>query len=216
MPSSDCFASTCNVVLTSSVQINVDGVHNVVIWGNHSSTQYADVNHGVVEHNSHKTSVRDAIKDDHWLQSEFITAVQQRGGAVIKARKLSSAASAANAICNHIHDWVLGTPQVRSCSSSCLVLLLRRRRLLSLALRCLHALMIFCGYAQGEYVSMAVPSDGSYGVPVDLIYSFPVTCHEGKWKIVQGLEISDFSRKKMEETTKELVDEKTQASEFLH
>jgi malate dehydrogenase len=165
--------------IAKRLKLTVDSVHNTIIWGNHSSTQYPDTTHAFVLHNGAKVPVREAVKDDTWLQTEFITTVQQRGAAVIKARKLSSAASAANAIVGHMHDWVLGT-------------------------------------STGEYVSMGVPSDGSYGVPEGIIYSFPVTCSGGKWKIVQGLDISDFSRKKMDETAAELVDEKQQALEFLH
>jgi malate dehydrogenase len=164
--------------IAKRAKVPVDQVHNAVIWGNHSSTQYPDVSQAYISDGSHKVSVRDAVKDDTWLHTEFITTVQQRGAAVIKARKLSSAASAANAIVGHMRDWVLGT-------------------------------------ASGEVVSMAVPSDGSYGVPEGIIYSFPVTCAGGKWKIVQGYEISEFSRKKMDETAAELVDEKKQAFEFL-
>jgi malate dehydrogenase len=160
------------------VKVAVENVHNVVIWGNHSSTQYPDVSAGTVVVNGSKVAVRDAIKDDTWLQTEFIATVQQRGGAVIKARKLSSAASAANAIVGHMRDWVLGT-------------------------------------SGDEFVSMAVPSDGSYGVPEGIIYSFPVTCSGGKWKIVKDLPVSEFSRKKMDETAAELLDEKKQAFEFL-
>jgi len=164
--------------IAKKLKINPEHVHNVVIWGNHSSTQYPDVSSGFVTINGQKTSVKDAVKDETWLQTEFITTVQQRGANVIKARKLSSAASAATAIVNHMRDWVLGSPE-------------------------------------GEHISMAVPSDGSYGVPEGLIYSFPVTTSAGKYKIVHGLPISDFSRKKMDETAAELADEKKQAFEFL-
>jgi len=149
----------------------VSHVHNVAIWGNHSSTQYPDVSHAHVDDNGKQKSVTAAVNDQHWLQEEFITIVQQRGAAVIKARKLSSAASAATAIIDHMRDWVFGTPE-------------------------------------GEYVSMAVASDGSYGVPKELIYSFPVTCKNGKYEIVQGLSIDDFSRKKMDLTAAELVEER--------
>jgi len=160
------------------LKISVADVHNVVIWGNHSSTQYPDVNHGHVHLSGKEVSVREAVKDDAWLNSEFITTVQQRGAAVIKARKFSSAASAATAIVNHMRDWLFGTHH-------------------------------------GEYASMAVVSDGSYDVPAGLIYSFPVTCHSGHWKIVQGLKIDEFSRKKMDETARELIEEKNMAAEFL-
>ena len=161
--------------------VAVQQVHNVVIWGNHSSTQYPDVSYGYVEdfpNKGDKTPVTTAVNDLEWLQGEFITTVQKRGAAIIDARKLSSAGSAAQAICDHMRDWVLGTEE-------------------------------------GEYVSMAVPSDGSYDVPEGLIYSFPVSCKDGSYSIIQGLEISEFSRGKMDATAKELQDEKETAFAFL-
>jgi len=164
--------------IAKRLKIPVDHVHNVVIWGNHSSTQYPDVSLGSVTINGKKVPVADAVNDQAYLQGEFISTVQQRGAAVIKARKLSSAASAATAIVNHMRDWIHGT-------------------------------------AEGEIISMAVISDGSYNIPAGLMFSFPVTCSGGKWKIVQGLPVSEFSRKKLDETTKELEDEKKQAFEFL-
>ncbi|EFC46229.1 malate dehydrogenase [Naegleria gruberi] len=151
--------------------VNVSDVHNVTIWGNHSSTQYPDVSHGYVTINGEKKSITEAVNDDAWLKGDFISTVQKRGAAVIAARKLSSATSAAKAIVDHVHDWVLGTPE-------------------------------------GEWVSMAIPSDGSYGIPEGVIYSFPVTCKDGVVTIVQGLKIDDFSRNKMEVTDKELREEK--------
>jgi len=161
--------------IADRLKIPVTKVHNVFIWGNHSSTQYPDVSHGYVETASGKQSIRDAIKDDTYLNGEFITTVQQRGAAIIKARKLSSAASAAKAIIDHMREWIFGTQE-------------------------------------GEIISMAVASDGSYDVPKDLIYSFPVTCKDGKYHIVHGLSIDEFSRKKMDLTAAELVEEKTLAS----
>jgi len=161
--------------IAARLKIPVTHVHNVVIWGNHSSTQYPDVSHGYISSDSGKQSVRDAIKDDAYLQGDFITVVQQRGAAIIKARKLSSAASAAKAIIDHMRDWIFGT-------------------------------------AEGEIVSMGVASDGSYEVPKDLIYSFPVTCKDGKYTIVQGLSVDEFSRKKMDLTAAELTDEKHTSS----
>jgi len=161
--------------IAERLKITVASVHNVVIWGNHSSTQYPDVTHGYVEIDGVKKSVKEAINDDAYLKGGFITTVQQRGAAIIKARKLSSAASATAAIIDHIRNWVYGTPE-------------------------------------GEYVSMAVRSDGSYGIEKDLIYSFPVTCKDGKYTIVQGLEIDDFSREKMKLSEAELLDEKVQST----
>lgn len=163
------------------LKVSVGSVRNVAIWGNHSSTQYPDVSHGEVldfPNKGDKTSVKAAVKDDAWLQGEFIKTVQQRGAAVIKLRKLSSAASAAKAIVDHMRDWALGTPE-------------------------------------GEYVSMGVYSDGSYGIKEGLIYSFPVTCKNGKYTIVKDLPVDDFSRKLMKETEEELSQEKETATQFL-
>ncbi|XP_056423963.1 malate dehydrogenase, cytoplasmic [Hyla sarda] len=164
-----------------ALRLNVtsNDVKNVIIWGNHSSTQYPDVSHAVVNLQGKDVSVSEAVKDDSWLKGGFISTVQQRGAAVIAARKLSSAMSAAKAICDHVHDIWFGTPE-------------------------------------GEYVSMGVISDGNaYGVPNDLLYSFPVTIKGKTWKIVEGLKVDDFSRGKMDVTAKELQEEKDTAFEFL-
>ncbi|XP_057966089.1 malate dehydrogenase, cytoplasmic-like isoform X3 [Malania oleifera] len=160
------------------LNIHVSDVKNVIIWGNHSSTQYPDVNHATVTTSLGQQPVRELIADDNWLNGEFITTVQQRGATIIKARKRSSALSAASAACDHIHDWVLGTPK-------------------------------------GTWVSMGVYSDGSYGIDPGLVYSFPVTCDKGEWKIVQGLKIDEFSRAKMDATAKELYEEKELAYSCL-
>eukprot|EP01111_Echinosteliopsis_oligospora_P013900 TRINITY_DN510_c0_g1_i1.p1 TRINITY_DN510_c0_g1~~TRINITY_DN510_c0_g1_i1.p1 ORF type:complete len:375 (-),score=111.91 TRINITY_DN510_c0_g1_i1:55-1071(-) len=167
--------------IANRLKVSVGQVKNVAIWGNHSSTQYPDVTSGVVvdfPKQGEKSSVADAVKDQAWLQGEFIKTVQQRGAAVIKLRKLSSAASAAKAIVDHMRDWVLGTPE-------------------------------------GEYVSMGVYSEGSYGIKEGLIYSFPVSCKDGKYTIIQGLAVDDFSRKLMKDTEDELVSEKETAVQFL-
>jgi len=160
--------------------VTAKDVKNCIIWGNHSSTQYPDVNHAKVKVQGKYIGVYEAVKNDNWLKGDFITTVQQRGAAVIKARKLSSAMSAAKAICDHVRDIWFGTPE-------------------------------------GEFVSMGVISDGnSYGIPDDLIYSFPVVLSKGKtWKFVEGLPINDFSREKMDLTAKELTEEKETAVEFL-
>ncbi|KAG8584111.1 hypothetical protein GDO81_008688 [Engystomops pustulosus] len=161
------------------LKVSSDEVKNVIIWGNHSSTQYADVSHAVVKQGGKDVPVSDAVKDDAWLKGGFISTVQQRGAAVIAARKLSSALSAAKAICDHTRDFWNGTPE-------------------------------------GEWVSMGVISDGNkYGVPNDLLYSFPVTIKDKTWKIVEGLKIDDFSCGKMDVTTKELQEEKDTAFQFL-
>jgi malate dehydrogenase len=155
--------------------VHVTDVKNVIIWGNHSSTQYPDVNHGTVQ----GKPIREVLADSaDWLNTDFITTVQQRGAAIIKARGLSSAMSAASSACDHVRDWV-------------------------------------CGTAEGSWVSMGVYSDGSYGQPAGLIYSFPVTCKAGQWTIVQGLSIDPFSAEKLKATSEELVEEKSLALECI-
>ncbi|XP_041351635.1 malate dehydrogenase, cytoplasmic-like [Gigantopelta aegis] len=149
-------------------------VKNVIIWGNHSSTQFPDVRHAKAVIGGKVVAVPDAVKDDSYLKNDFIKTVQQRGAAVIKLRKLSSAMSAAKATCDHMHDWFSGTGD--------------------------------------SWVSMGVISDGnSYGIPEGLMYSFPVKIQNGNWQIVQGLDINDFSRAKMDATAKELLEEKAMA-----
>jgi malate dehydrogenase len=150
-------------------------VKNVIIWGNHSSTQFPDVTHATVKVGGKEQKVPEAVKDDAWIKNEFISVVQKRGGAVIAARKLSSAMSAAKAICDHLRDWFHGTKP-------------------------------------GEWVSMGVPSDGSYGIEKDLLYSFPVEiAKDGSYKIVKDLKIDDFAKAKMDATEKELKEEKNDA-----
>ncbi|XP_067942569.1 malate dehydrogenase, cytoplasmic-like [Watersipora subatra] len=163
--------------LASRLSVPVNAVQNVVIWGNHSSTQYPDARHATAEVNGVTQRVHDAVKDDAWLHNDFIKCIQQRGAAVIQARKLSSAMSAAKAIGDHMRDWWFG--------------------------------------AGDRWVSMAVTSDGNpYGVPEGLIFSFPVTVGADKqWKIVEGLNINDFAREKIELTAKELAEERDMALE---
>jgi malate dehydrogenase len=144
----------------------VTDVKKLAIWGNHSATQYPDLFHAEVN----GKSVAAQVDDQSWIEETFIPTVQQRGKAIIDARGLSSAASAANAAIDHIRDWSLGTPD-------------------------------------GDWSAMAVPSDGSYGIPEGLLYGFPCRCEGGKYSIVQGLEIDDFSRGKMDATAKELSEE---------
>jgi len=137
--------------LANKLGTTVDNVHDVVIWGNHSLTQYPDLRYATV-----KSGISRLVKDlveDEWNKKTFIPTVQKRGAAIIEMRKLSSAASAANAICDHVYDWTFG---------------------------------IRCG---NKWTSMAVMSDGSYGVPKEIIFSFPVNCKDGKWQIVQGLQV---------------------------
>ncbi|RDI50658.1 malate dehydrogenase [Nocardia mexicana] len=142
-------------------------IHRVSIWGNHSATQYPDIDHATIA----GRPAPDVVADEAWVRDDFIPTVQQRGTAIIKARGASSAASAASAAIDHIHDWALGTPA-------------------------------------GDWVSMAVPSDGSYGVPEGLISSFPVTCAEGRYTVVPGLSISEFSRERIDLSVAELESER--------
>ena len=148
-------------------------IKQMIIWGNHSSTQYPDLHHTLIGGKPALESV-----DQKWYESVFIPTVQQRGAAIIKARGASSAASAASAAIDHIRDWALGTDG-------------------------------------DDWVSMAVPSDGSYGIEPGVIYSFPCTCTNGQWKIVQGLEIDEFSRGRMDATDKELREEREAVNELL-
>ena len=149
----------------------VPDVAGLCIWGNHSATQYPDLFATTVAGSDAMSLV-----DMDWYAKEFIPSVQQRGAAIIEARGASSAASAANAAIDHMHDWVLGSDGV---------------------------------------VSMGVYSDGSYGIAEGLIYSFPVTCSDGAWQIVQGREISEFSREKMTATEAELIEERDSVAHLL-
>jgi malate dehydrogenase len=151
----------------------VAGVKKVIIWGNHSATQYPDLHHATVDGRPALSLV-----DANWFKDVYIPTVQQRGAAIIKARGTSSAASAASAAMDHIHDWVHGT-------------------------------------APGDWVSMAVPADGSYGIPEGVIYSYPVTCRNGEYAIVQGLDIDDFSRAKMLATHRELCEERDGVKDLI-
>jgi malate dehydrogenase len=154
--------------LASKADVRVSAVTNMTIWGNHSATQYPDIFHAKV---SGSDAWRTVGEDRQWLEGDFIPTVQKRGAAIIEARGASSAASAANAAIDHVHDWVLGTPA-------------------------------------GDWVSMAVPSDGSYGVQEGLISSFPVTCSGGAYQVVQGLEVDEFSRGRIDATVNELAEER--------
>ena len=146
----------------------VADVSHLAVWGNHSPSMYPDVFNAKVA----GKPAWDAIdQDKEWLESDFIPTVGKRGAAIIEARGASSAASAANAAIDHVHDWYLGSPD-------------------------------------SDYVSMSVPSDGSYDVPEGIISSFPCTSAKGDYEIVQGLEIDDFSREKIDATAKELTDER--------
>jgi malate dehydrogenase len=145
----------------------VTSVKKMTIWGNHSATQYPDLYNCEVDGKNAATLVNDEV----WMRETFIPTVAKRGAAIIKARGLSSAASAGTAAMDHVRNWVQGTPA-------------------------------------GDWVSMSVPSDGSYGVPAGLISSFPCTCANGEYSIVQGLPINDFSRKMIDASVAELIDER--------
>lgn len=161
--------------IAARVGVPVANVKNVIIWGNHSATQFPDVKHAAVSVNGSEKSVYDAVNDTPYLQTDFVTTIQKRGAAVIAARKMSSAMSAAKAATDHMRDWWNGT-------------------------------------TGGRFVSMGVVSDGSYGVPRDIVFSFPVSIENKQWKIVQGLQIDDFARSKFDVTAKELLEEKEEAT----
>jgi len=149
-------------------------VSNVVIWGNHSNTQVPDMNHAVIDTNGKKLSAKKVINDENWVKTVFIPCIQVRGAAVIAARKLSSAASAAKAIVDQMHDWWLGSKE-------------------------------------GEYVSMSCHSNGEYGVPKGLMFSYPCICKDGKYSIVPDLAMDDYTKELFAITVKELTEEKEAA-----
>ena len=160
--------------VAAKLGVPVTEVKKLTIWGNHSATQYPDLFNATVA----GKNAAEAVNDEAWIENDFIPTVAKRGAAIIAARGSSSAASAANATIEHMHDWVLGTPE-------------------------------------GDWVSMAVPSDGSYGVPEGVISSFPCTVSaDGVYSIVQGLSINDFSRAKIDASVAELVDEKKAVTEL--
>jgi malate dehydrogenase len=152
---------------------HVNDVQRMTIWGNHSATQYPDIDHTLVD----GTPAPDLV-DQTWLVDDFIPVVQQRGAAIIKARGASSAASAASAAIDHMRDWVLGSPD-------------------------------------GNWVSMGIPADGSYGIEPGVVYSYPVRCRGGDYEIVQDLAISEFSRERMDATDVELREERAAIEELL-
>ena len=152
--------------LAAKTNSDVSDIKKMIIWGNHSTTQYPDLSHATIA----GKPAHDLV-DRSWYENDYIPRVAKRGAEIIDARGASSAASAANATIANIRDWVMGTPK-------------------------------------GDWTSMAVPSDGSYGVSEGLTYSFPVTCKNGEYEIVQGLEIDEFSRERMEITQKELEEER--------
>lgn len=153
----------------------VKDIAKMAVWGNHSPTMYPDLNNA----EAHGKSVKEQV-EDKWVINEFIPVVQQRGSAIIQARKASSAASAASAAIDHMRDWALGS--------------------------------------NGEWVSMGVPSElynGAYGIPSGIVFSYPMTCDNGKYELVKGLELGDFSKEKLKITIDELVKEKESVQDFL-
>ena len=159
--------------LASKSGRDVSSLKNLVVWGNHSPTMYADYR----KVTSNGDNVKNLINDEAWNREVFLPTVGKRGAAIIEARGLSSAASAANAAIDHIRDWALGS--------------------------------------NGEWVTMGIPSDGSYGIPEGIIYGFPVTTENGEYKIVQGLEIDEFSRERMTHTLNELLEERDGVKDLL-
>ena len=152
----------------------VSSIKRITVWGNHSATQYPDI----FQAEADGKKVWPMINDQAWLETSFIPTVQKRGAAIIEARGLSSAASAANAAIDHVRDWALGT-------------------------------------RPGDWVSMGIPSDGSYGIAEGVLYGHPVTCRDGRYEVVKGIEISEFSRKRMDATLKELHEERDGVKHLL-
>lgn len=159
--------------LAEKTDCQVTDILQMTIWGNHSATQYPDIHHASV---AGKAATE--LVDEAWLADDFIPTVQQRGAAIINARGASSAASAASAAIDHMHDWALGTPA-------------------------------------DDWVSMAIPADGSYGIEEGIVYSYPVRCVTGKYEIVQGLDVSAFSRERMAATEAELREERAAIESLL-
>ena len=151
----------------------VASIEKLAVWGNHSPTMYADYRFATID----GKPVKPMINDDAWNKDVFLPTVGKRGAAIIEARGVSSAASAANAAIDHMHDWALGT--------------------------------------QGKWVTMGVPSNGDYGIPKDVMFGFPVTTENGKYKIVEGLAIDEFSQERIDKTLKELTDEQAGVAHLL-
>ncbi|MFC1795504.1 malate dehydrogenase [Pseudomonadota bacterium] len=159
--------------LADQTGIHHSNISRMVIWGNHSSTQYPDIRFADVD-----GKLAADLVDQDWYRETFIPDVQQRGAAIIKARGASSAASAASAAIDHIRSWAMGTPE-------------------------------------GNWVSMAVPSDGSYGIEPGIVYSYPCICKDGEYEIVQGLDVDAFSRERMDATDAELREERAAVEDLL-
>ncbi len=159
--------------LANKLNKPVADIEKLVVWGNHSPTMYPDYRFATID----GKSVKDSINDAAWNKDLFIPTFGKRGAAIIEARGLSSAASAANAAIDHIHDWVLGT--------------------------------------NGKWVTMGIPSKGEYGIPAEVIYGFPVVCENGEYKMIEGLEIDEFSRERMTHTLNELLEEQAGVKHLL-
>jgi malate dehydrogenase len=159
--------------LASKMNQPVAEIEKLIVWGNHSPTMYPDYRFATI----HGGSVKEIINDASWNKDVFIPTVAKRGAAIIDARGLSSAASAANAAIDHMHDWVLGT--------------------------------------NGKWVTMGIPSKGDYEIPAEVIYGFPVTCENGEYKLITGLEIDAFSRERMTHTLNELLEEQAGVKHLL-
>jgi malate dehydrogenase len=160
--------------LARRVGAHARDVRHMTVWGNHSTTQYPDISHALVG----DKPASELVTDREWITEDFIPTVQKRGAAIIEARGASSAKSAASAAIDHVHDWVLGTPE-------------------------------------GDWVSMGVPSDGSYGVDEGLISGFPCTCAGGEWEIVEGLDVDDFSRERIDASVDELKSERDAVKDLI-
>ncbi len=159
--------------LATKLNKPVADIEKLVVWGNHSPTMYPDYRFATID----GQSVKDSINDAAWNKDAFIPTVGKRGAAIIEARGLSSAASAANAAIDHIRDWVLGT--------------------------------------NGKWVTMGIPSKGEYGIPAEVIYGYPVVCENGEYKMIEGLEIDEFSRERMNHTLNELLEEQAGVKHLL-
>jgi malate dehydrogenase len=159
--------------LANKLNKPVADIEKLVVWGNHSPTMYPDYRFATID----GQSVKDSINDAAWNKDTFIPTVGKRGAAIIEARGLSSAASAANAAIDHIRDWVLGT--------------------------------------NGKWVTMGIPSKGEYGIPAEVIYGYPVVCENGEYKMIEGLEIDEFSRERMNHTLNELLEEQAGVKHLL-
>jgi malate dehydrogenase len=159
--------------LAAKAGVHTTAVTKMTIWGNHSATQYPDVFNAEIA----GKPAAEVVDDQAWIENDFIPTVQQRGAAIIKARGLSSAASAANAAVDHLRSWALGTPD-------------------------------------DDWVSMAIPSDGSYGVPEGMLSGFPCTCKDGVYSVVQGLDQNEFAQARIDASVKELIGERDAVKEL--